>query len=337
MQTKKPVKLNYVGFWPGFDPSTFLITQFIEKNYDVQISQEPDFILCSCLDDHPNYLDHPQPRIMYSGENYIPDLNLVDYAISPYPVSLLDRCFRFPHGLLNAEKAMHCYRRTKGEIVFDRDFLKSKTSFANFCASHDSEGNLRGDFFKQLCQYKTVDSIGSFLNNTGAKVKFNDGTKAAYQRKCKFSLCFESTSHGGFSTEKIVDAFYSDTIPVYYGDPYIGELFNKKAFINVADFDSFDDAIARIIELDNDDEAYLEMLNQPVFTDPEYYPTLLRECEAFICHIFDQQPEKAYRRSRVYAALHSEQYLKNASKAYRAYLKYVHRFNKLIGKFKPGA
>ena len=196
-----------------------------------------------------------------------------------------------------------------------------KTRFANFCVSHDSENNIRGNFFKKLCEYKQVDSIGTYLNNTGAKVSFTDGSKAKYQRTCKFSLCFESTSHAGFNTEKLLDAFWADTIPVYYGDPHIGEIYNKRAFIDVSDYSSFDEAIARIIELDNDDEAYLEMLNQPVFNDPMYPEKLIQGCEEFLKNIFDQLPEAAYRRSRVYAAGNAERFLRNATRVYCRYRK----------------
>ena len=321
MEHKKKIRIKYVGFWPGFDRNTFRITRILQELYDVEFCDDPDFVICSCFDEHSDYLEYSQPRLLYSGENYLPDLNLVDYAISPYPISLYDRCFRVPYGMFRTDKTSHCAKRSRGEITFSREDIKKKTRFANFCASHDSENNIRGDFFKKLSEYKKVDSIGTYLNNTGAKVNFSDGTKADYQRICKFSLCFESTSHAGFNTEKLLDAFWADTIPVYYGDPHIGEIYNKKAFIDVSDYESFDEAIARIIELDNDDEAYLEMLNQPVFNDPMYSEKLIQGCENFLRNIFDQQPEAAYRRSRVYAAKNTESYLRNATRVYRRYRK----------------
>ena len=97
-----------------------------------------------------------------------------------------------------------------------------------------------------------------------------------------------------------MDAFYADTIPVYFGSSTAADIFNKRAFINVADYDSFEEAIERIKELDQDDAKYLEMLRQPVFVDPGYPQRLEEDLKAYICHIFDQPVEKAYRRSRVY-------------------------------------
>ena len=80
----------------------------------------------------------------------------------------------------------------------------------------------------------------------GQLVDWLDGSKTELQRKCKFTLCFESTCHYGFVTEKIMDAFYADTIPVYYGSPTVTDIFNRDAFINCGDYPSFDAAIERI-------------------------------------------------------------------------------------------
>ena len=58
-----------------------------------------------------------------------------------------------------------------------------------------------------------------------------------------------------------------NSIPIYWGNPEIEKEFNTKSFINVYDFDSIDDVINNIIELDKDDNKYLELLNQPWFNE----------------------------------------------------------------------
>jgi hypothetical protein len=57
-------------------------------------------------------------------------------------------------------------------------------------------------------------------------VDYSDQSKTDFQRKCKFTLCFESTKNEGFITEKITDAFYADTIPIYYGSSTITDYYN---------------------------------------------------------------------------------------------------------------
>ena len=69
----------------------------------------------------------------------------------------------------------------------------------------------------------------------GMVVDWLNDSKADFQRKCMFTLCFESTQHEGFITEKLMDAFYADSIPVYYGSSTAADIFNKDAIFNVAD------------------------------------------------------------------------------------------------------
>lgn len=302
--TPKVVRISTRNFWPGHDPSKMRIVDILRKNgFTVEIcdAADADYLIASCYREYYQYLEAgSQVRIMCSGENYVPDFNLVDYAYSPYPIQFYDRHFHFPQGL--HRKALNDYmvKRSTGEIRFDQEWLSGKTIFANFCASHESENNFRGDFFKRLCQYKKVDSIGTYLNNTGVVVNWKDSSKRDYQRKCKFTLCFESTAHDGFNTEKIVDAFCSDTIPIYFGDPHIGDIYNTKAFVNVSNYPSVESAIQAIIALDQDDQKYLDMMNQPVLKDPTLPSRLDTDFERWILHIFKQPIDQAYRRSRVF-------------------------------------
>ena len=310
----KTIKLNYAGIVKGqFNEKANLIYDTLIRNgYDVEISDDPDYLVCDVYGDNPyEYCGTPQVRIMYTGENVIPDFNLIDYAICPYPIQFGDRSFHLPTCVWPYSRWASLPEKDRN---YSLDFLKSKVYFANFISSHDSENNIRSDFFKKLCEYKRVEAPGSFLNNmpNGETVNWLNDSKTDFQRKCKFTLCFESTLHDGFVTEKIMDAFSADTIPIYYGSSAAADIFNKDAFINVADFDSFEDAIARIKELVVDDEKYLQMLRQPILVDPDYPRKLEEAREQYICHIFDQPLENAYRRSRVYYPKRFDDYLATA-------------------------
>ncbi len=305
----KTVKLNFSGVYENYNKEYNLVCDVLRaKGYQVEISDEPDYLICDCFGDDPyQYVGKPQVRIMYSGENYIPDFNLIDYGISVYPIQFGDRHFQLPTSVCINSRWRELCRKSR---EYTMQTVTDKPYFANFIAGHESEYGIRGDFFKALCQYRRVESAGSYLNNMdGFTVSWNNDSKTDFQRKCKFTLCFESTLHYGFVTEKLMDAFYSDTIPVYYGSPTAAEVFNRKAFINVAEYPSFEAAIARIMELDQDDEKYLEMLRQPVFADPQYPERLEAELGAFLCNIVDQPLEKAYRRSRVFTPRRCEEYL----------------------------
>ena len=64
--------------------------------------------------------------------------------------------------------------------------------------------------------------------------------------------------------------------------------------------------------MDQDDEQYLQMLRQPILVNPEYPRQLEENLGKFICHIFDQPLEQAYRRSRVYKPKQCNDFLTRA-------------------------
>lgn len=296
----KKIKIKFIGFYEGFDPTRFLMFQIINKYYDVEISDDPDYIICSESGNLYEYCVFPQVRIMYTGENFIPDFNLVDYAICNYPIAFLDRSFYLP--LCVGSNSGHGKYLDEKSRDYSKDILKEKTYFANFISGHDSEYGLRSDFFQRISAYKRVESPGTFLNNMpeGEIVKFKDESKVDFQHKCKFSLCLESTKSEGFVTEKIADAFFADTIPIYYGSATVSDIFNRKAFINLSEFESFDKAIEKIVEIDKNDDMYMEMLREPIFNEQGFVKKTLKAYEEYLRYIFDQPLDKAYRRSRVY-------------------------------------
>lgn len=310
----KTVKVKFVGKWDGIKPEDNLICYWLMKNgYDVQVSEEADYIICDVFgEDLYEYCKYPQVRILETGENYTPDFNVVDYAICRYPIQFQDRCFYLP-GCTNPGAHWHALAN-RDRKALSADFIKEKEYFANFIFGHESENEMRSRFFHKLSAYKRIESCGTFLNNMpdGKTVDWVNESKTDFQRKCKFTICFESTSHNGFTTEKITDAFFADTIPVYYGNPEITKIFNPAAFINVSDFDSLDAVVDKIIEIDQDDEKYLEMMRQPVLLDRTYPKKLDQELEKFVLSIFEQPLDRAYRRSRVYYPKWHDEYFARA-------------------------
>ena len=127
-------------------------------------------------------------------------------------------------------------------------------------------------------------------------------------------MCFESTKHEGFVTEKIADGFYNDTIPIYYGSSTVTDYFNPKAFINFNDFKTEEELIQYIISIDKNDDEYLRIMNEPILYDNHCIEQIEKDYEAFICNIFNQPLEEAYRRSRVYTPKRYENYILKVKK-----------------------
>ena len=90
--------------------------------------------------------------------------------------------------------------------------------------------------------------------------------KRTWLNKYRFTLTFENSSTEGYATEKIMDAFLGRTVPLYWGDLRLKrEGFNPGAFLNYFETPGDDRFIARIKEVDETKQAYLDMLSTPVF------------------------------------------------------------------------
>ena len=324
----KTVRIKFKGFWENCDYDSLFITKILRKHYHVEFSEDADYVICSSFGFF-DYLDEDKIRIMFSGENYVPEFNYVDYAFSFYPIEFLDRHCTIPGMIyLSTDPLEELSRKNRD---YSNDIMDSKVYFANLIASHESDKNMRSCLVKTLKQYKRVECAGTLFNNMpeGKTVSMWEGTKLPFVKKCKFTLCPESVIHEGFVTEKIFDAFMADTIPVYYGSSTVSSIFNKKAYLDVSDFDSLDSLLERIIELDNDDEQYLEMLRQPIFADPDYIENSLKKIENYLCYIFDQPIEKAYRRCRLYMPSKYEKRLIECKKLHN---RFYRRFGRWIKK-----
>ena len=90
---------------------------------------------------------------------------------------------------------------------------------------------------------------------------------------------------------------------------------NAKSFINIHQYKTFEEVLESIIYLNTHDEAYLQMLSEPVFLDVNHKDLFDKRLENFLLHIFDQPLEKAYRRGFGQWRCNIEKRYKKAQKA----------------------
>ncbi|MBQ7595964.1 MAG: alpha-1,3-fucosyl transferase, partial [Clostridia bacterium] len=225
----------------------------------------------------------------FTGEDISPDFNFCDYAIAFDRISFGDRYLRFPHFAYRDEFPVSVEKHHITE-----DDLARKTKFCNFIYSNSNASKTRENFFRLLSEYKHVDSGGRYLNNIGGPV----ADKLEFQKDYKFSIAFENDSSLDYTTEKIMDAFAAKTIPIYWGNKNIANDFNPKSFINCHDYDSFEQVVERVKEIDNDPELFRSILAEPIFKDEKIPYELSMDClRDYLFHIFDQPLEEAKRRS----------------------------------------
>lgn len=308
----KTITINYAGLWKPLNPKDNVFYNILSKRYNVIISDTPQYVFCSMLGIPYQHTKYDCVRIFFSGENYSPDFSSIDYAIGSDYISFEDRYFRFPL-LFMFDQIDDANEK---HIGIDEKVLKEKTHFCNFIYGDGNAQKYRMDLFHELCKYKNVDSSGTLLHNTGDFYTRNQITKLEFQKKCKFSIAVESTVYNGFVTEKIMHAFASKTVPIYFGDPTIERQFNPKSFINCNNFSSIDDVVEFVKEIDNNDELYLSMLKEPIFSQPNYLQDIRTSFEQYLYHIFDQDFEDSFRRPRTYISVQHEHHLQFINRLY---------------------
>lgn len=246
------IKIDFSDFWSGFNKTDNYFYNLLTDKFDVEISDNPDYLFFSVFGN--NHINYKCKKIFYTGENIAPPLGYCDWSFS-FDYTSDNRNYRLPLYLL-----YDGYYDLQKPKKIENSLLDRK--FCNFLVSN-GKCEERNSFFSKLNEYKKVDSGGRWLNNIGYVVS----DKKEFQSRYKFSISFENSAYRpqnpGYTTEKIMEPMIVNSIPIYWGNPLIHKEFNTKSFINYYDFNSFDDLIEYIIMLDNDDEKYLEVLNEP--------------------------------------------------------------------------
>ena len=288
MTNKKQIFVKFTDFpETSYDLSlenNFLL-KILKKYYDVKFSDTPDFLFYNVFGN--NFEKYQNcTKIFFTNEVVAPNFNNCDYAIGYDYIDFENRYFRFPH----------TYREFDKNILDKSNITPNmaERKFCNFIYSNETYGEgaiLRKEFCKQLAKYKRVDCPGKVLNNMGNAITPRQGDftkgKLEFIKNYKFTIAFENASYEGYTTEKLVHAFLANTIPIYWGNPEVTRDFNPKAFINCHDYSSLDEVIQKVIELDNDDEAYLKMLREPC-VNSDYKFDKQERLEKFLINIIEK-------------------------------------------------
>jgi hypothetical protein len=250
MQT---IRVNFGDFWNDFNPQDNYFTRVLKKKYNVELSEDPDlFFFTHPYNGKRDYLRYKCHRVFLGWENARADWTCCDYVLDSDFVTGNPRHKRWPiWAAWNINKLV--------DPKVPEMFLQKKKFACMVVSNLNARERIR--FFHQLSKYKYVDSGGRHLNNIGGPVT----NKLEFIKEYKFVLSFENSSHPGYTTEKLIEPMLVSSIPIYWGNKEVGKDFNVKSFVHVNQYASFDEAIERIIELDQDDEKYLQLVKEPWF------------------------------------------------------------------------
>lgn len=278
----KKLKLWFTYFWGTFDSYDNVFVYALSQKYDLEITpHNPDLVITG------DYRERYQnaKMVYFSGEPFY-DLGLNDYALTSFYVND-PRYFRVPLFLFFAyEYYKYKFISSYEEILYKKSFIKPNIlqNKVNFCA-YVSKGpggpqSERTNFFNLLSQYKNVDSMGMHLNNApcvpGESATIEGSIcKCKVIRNYKFTMAFENTmtfnDNIGYTTEKIYEPMMALSIPIYWGNPEIYKDFNTKSFVNWNDYGSNEKVVERIIEIDNDDDLYMDYMKENYSVNDELF------------------------------------------------------------------
>lgn len=255
-----PLRVAYVDLWADREPAETCFEEWAREKGAIIDSHHPDILFYAC--GGVSHVRQPAlVKVCWVQENVFPNFNVCDYAISHMRDSICGRNLYFPYYC----EALR--ERIEPPPVTPAD---ARRPFGVFIASQDHMGpgaEYRKEFVARLSMaYKHVDCPGKVLHNVGIPElgdrfapEWNEQKRRVISRY-KFLISFENSNADGYITEKLVDAFAANVVPIYWGSEGNLEPFPKNSLICANDYPDFDSLLARIREVDEDDELYLAML-----------------------------------------------------------------------------
>ena len=161
----------------------------------------------------------------------------------------------------------------------NKDDYKTKNK-TKFCAyMYRQKHNHRIKYFELLSKYQKVDALGDCCKNTdiptsrhisNEKETYNDIAVDLY-KDYKFVLAIENTDKPGYFTEKMNNPLIANSIPMYWGNEKVFDYINKKRVIYIPDYTE-EELINTIKRIDNDDDEYNKIINEPLYVDESKNP-----------------------------------------------------------------
>jgi hypothetical protein len=168
-------------------------------------------------------------RVQFSGEPNFGNPDKFDINFVPGKHPTISSVIPIPF----ASFFMYCNKIGTSQLVTTRKLNKQQSKFCLFSVSNPI-GEDRNKFFQELSKYKPIDSCGKYLNNMGKQCPGSDYQSKEYVdfiSDYKFMICFESKVNNNYLTEKLITAYISGTIPIYWGCPNLEEYANMDSIL----------------------------------------------------------------------------------------------------------
>lgn len=260
------------------------ITDILSKHFNIIYDDKnPDLILYSCFRNfnQDTSIIKDIPSLLIIGENhFIPEIPTgIHYSMTFEPTK--DN---------NLQAGYPLYFESTIYNIPDVDKVLKERKLENFenkkfaCAviSNSCSDGFRNGIVNIISKYKDIDYGGRWRNNVGGCVQ----DKLQFLNNYKFNICFENSQRDMYITEKILDAYLGNTVPIYAGGN-AETIFNPDSFINLNN-KSEEEIIEIIKEVNENDELYKKMYNAPILLDENYFKKKYEEIEQFLVNLVEK-------------------------------------------------
>ncbi|MFY9657130.1 MAG: glycosyltransferase family 10 [Methylocystis sp.] len=266
-------KIAFVDFWSDFSPYHGFLKHLLDLSLGgwkpCESEDEADVVFSSVFPHRP--VAYPEKTIAFIWENIRPNFKYYRYALSSDIDHYCGRNFRLPVWY--------------GEIAWSPKYRKGPPTFDN---AHGNEALLtipqlltarHGPYMRRpkfcalvsshyephrmmvadaLASLGPVDQFGRASGRTDPRSKYE------ILQPYVFSLCFENSMFPGYYTEKLVQAWAAETIPLYFSDRLVKNEFNTAAFLNRYDFPTLSAFVSEVKDVLASPERQETIWRQPL-------------------------------------------------------------------------
>ena len=218
-------------------------------------------------------LKSAKKNIWYTGENERPPQGDWDGYLTFDTNLPKDRCVYFPLWFLTSTDLFKSTTKsywggkvpTISELMEGRKYTPEKKKFAaSFIGKNYS---MRLHAIEALSQISSIDIFGESVRN---QIKI----PAKVAKKYKFIMCFENDIYPGYVTEKPIEAYIGNAIPLYYGLD-VANYLNSKAIINLTNYNNLSEWKKYINDVKKSASLYKKIYEEPILSKkPSLAPAL---------------------------------------------------------------
>jgi len=277
VKPKKVYTILFTDMWSEFNPEHNMFTLAMQeylKDYDIRgtsVKGGHDAHIFGPFGS--DWLSIEGPKIHFTGENSDP-IEEPSVKLNIGYRDLKDNYLRMPLWMFELDLFDADLKKIRNPLPLPLDActkvnLQTRPKFCAFIVSNP-KNQVRNDAYYRLSTYKKVDSAGRLFNNVGSYIFAGLGggggelKKHEFLKDYKFCLCYENELGDGYVTEKLLHAKAAGCIPIYWGSSDVVKDFDPRGFIHITDPSEL---IAKVKEIDEDEEKWFEMASIPALTD----------------------------------------------------------------------